>query len=126
MENKREYISESNLHIDGRNIPYQLFTAGCYLAEKNGFTEKELDKFMEENYALYQRINQVIALKQVCILFRHTNYSCGSLSDDLFSLKNELIAEIKEKYGYDFDEQFMENFPSEEEYQKSKNPPWLV
>ncbi|MDF2950555.1 MAG: hypothetical protein K0S18_138 [Anaerocolumna sp.] len=115
----RDYLSKNNLNIDGRNIPYQLVTATDYLYAKNeNITEDERDNFVEENNELYKRINQVMALKQACVLFRNTSYSCGSLSDDLFDLKLELIRELKEKYNYDFDEKLVESYPSEEEYNK--------
>lgn len=115
----RKYTGEKNLHIDGRNIPYQLVTVADYLYAKNEDWEKaDLEKFIEENKTLYLRINQIIALKQACVLFRNTSHSCGSLSEDLFSLKYELITEVKRKFGYEFDEQLMESYPSEEEYNR--------
>lgn len=114
----REYTGEDNLNIDGRNIPYQLLNAAYYFMAKHKFTEDELYKFSEDNYELYQRVNQIIAIKQSCVLLRHTSHSCQSLSDDLFSLKMELIKELKEKFNYEFDEQFMESYPSEEEYKR--------
>lgn len=109
----RQYMSENNLHIDGRNIPYQLFTAHHYLMVKHHFTEDEVYEFQENNYELYQKINQIIALKQSCVLLRHTSYSCGSLSDDLYALKMELIKDIYDKFAYEFDEELMESYPSE-------------
>lgn len=114
----REYTGENNLHIDGRNIPYQLFTAYHYLQVKHNFTEEEVYEFQEKHFELYQKINQIIALKQSCVLLRHTSYSCGSLTDDLYSLKNELIRYIDDEFAYEFDEELMENYPSKEEYNK--------
>ena len=41
---------------------------------------------------------------------RHVSYSCGTLSDGLLVLKNKLIIELKEKYNFDFDDDFVENY----------------
>ena len=51
--------------------------------------------FMEDKYEIYQRINQIIALKQSWYLLRRVGCSCGSLSDDLYQLKMRLIHELK-------------------------------
>jgi len=104
---KRDYIRR-RLDIDGRMIPYRIFTATVYFEEK-GYIEEEIEKLYEEKYELCQTLNQVIALKQACVLLRHTSYSCGSLSDDLFQLKLRLIKELKNKYDFEFDEEFVEN-----------------
>lgn len=104
---KRDYIRK-HLDIDGRMIPYRIFTALIYLKEK-GYSEEQIEKLHEENYEICQIINQVIALKQACVLLRHTSHSCQSLSDDLFQLKLRLIKELKEKYNFIFDEDMMEN-----------------
>jgi len=104
----REYI-KSKLIIDGRNIPYPVFTATEYLMEHDGMSENEIEEFIEGNYDLYKKLNQIIALKQSCYLLRRTSYSCGSLSDDLYSLKLELILKLHSLYGYDFDDAWMEN-----------------
>lgn len=113
----REYECEDNLHIDGRNIPYQIVTAGDYLYAKNeNWTDGDLEKFTDENYDICKRISQIMALKQSCVLLRHTSHSCQSLSDNLLDLKLELIRELKEKYNYEFDEDLVESYPDEEEY----------
>jgi hypothetical protein len=113
----REYCCEDNLHVDGRNIPYQLSTAHDYLYAKNeDWSVEDVEKFQEENNELYDRITQIMALKQSCVLLRHTSYSCQSLSDGLFVLKLELIREIYDKYNYIFDEDLVESYPSKEEY----------
>jgi len=104
---KREYINKM-LSIDGRMIPYRIFVAEVYLEEK-GYTEEEIENLYEEKYDMCQMLNQIIALKQSCVLLRHTSHSCGSLSEDLFQLKLRLIKEIKEKYDFEFDEDLMEN-----------------
>jgi hypothetical protein len=117
----REYIGDSKLHIDGRMIPYQLVTAGDYLYAKNeGWSEEDLEKFSEDHNEIFERISQIMAIKQSCVLLRHTSHSCQSLSDNLFNLKLELIRELEEKYNYDFDEDLVESFPSEEEYNMKK------
>jgi hypothetical protein len=113
----REYGCEDNMHIDGRNIPYQLITAHDYLYAKNEeWSEEDVEKFQEEQCSIYDRITQVMALKQACVLLRHTSHSCQSLSDGLFDLKLELIRELSDKYNYDFDEELVESYPSKEEY----------
>lgn len=110
----REYKGEHNLHIDGRYIPYQIVTATDYLFAKNeNWDFEDIEQFSEENYEIYERLNQIIALKQSCVLLRHTSYSCGVLSESLYRLKLELIKELKENYSYEFDEDLMESFPEE-------------
>jgi len=104
---KRKYINKP-LSIDGRMIPYRIFVVEVYLEEK-GYTEEEIEKLYEENYDMCEMLNQIIALKQSCILLRHTSHSCGSLAVDLFRLKEKLIAELKEKYNFEFDEDLMES-----------------
>ena len=104
---KREYINKP-LSIDGRMIPYRIFNDTVYFEEK-GYTEEEIEKLYEEKYVMCQMLNQVIALKQSCVLLRHTSHSCGSLSEDLFQLKLRLIKELKEKFNFEFDEDMMEN-----------------
>jgi hypothetical protein len=104
---KRDYIREF-VDIDGRMIPYRIFTATVYLEEK-GYLEEEIEKMFEEQYEMCQTLNQIIALKQSCYLLRHTSYSCNSLSENLFSLKLRLIKELKDKYNFEFNEDLMEN-----------------
>ena len=102
----REYIG-GNIGIDGRQIPFRIFTADCYLRAK-GYSIKQLDRMYDLEYKKIQVLNQIIALKQACFLMRRVNNSCGSLSDDLCDLKNRLIVELKEKYNFDFDEEFVD------------------
>ena len=92
---KRDYIKKY-LSIDGRMIPYRIFTVEVYFEEK-GLSKEEIEKLYDEKYDMCQILNQVIALKQSCVLLRHTSHSCGSLSEDLFQLKLRLIKELKEK-----------------------------
>ena len=117
----REYIGDSKLRIDGRMIPYQLVTAVDYLYAKNEeWSQEDLEKFTEDNNEVYTIISQIMGLKQSCVLLRHTSHSCQSLSDDLFDLKLKLIWELKEKFNYEFDEDLVESYPSEEEYNTKK------
>lgn len=103
----REYIGDG-IRIDGRMIPYRIVTACDYL-EIIGMTEEEIEDFAEKKYETYKLINQIIAIKQSCFLLRHTNYSCGSLSDHLIDLRDRLIVELKDKYNFDFDNDLMES-----------------
>ena len=112
-EYQREYRKE-RLRIDGRTIPYTISTASGYLAAHDDMPDEKIDDFYNKNPDLYTRINQIIALKQSCFLLLHTSHSCQSLSDDLYALKIELIKEIKEKYGYEFDDTWMESLVPKE------------
>ena len=105
----RDFIG-GNISIDGRMIEYRLFTSNCYLEAKYNYSEEELEKFNEDNDELCTLLNQVMALKQSCYLLRRITYSCGSLSSDLYDLKCRLIMELSEKYNFDFDEEFVENY----------------
>lgn len=115
-------FSGKELKIDGRDIDYDLVTALDYLVAKNvdglGEIEDEddferaIEEWEEKNYHIYERITQIMALKQSCYLLRRTSYSCGSLSDGLYHLKNELIAELETKFNFIFDDDFVENFKS--------------
>lgn len=105
----REYIGDY-IHIDGRDIWYRLVTAYDYLKAKGVVEQDELDDYIERNYEMYGVLNQVMALKQSCFLLRRVSYSCGSLSTGLYDLKNRLIIELKEKYEFEFDDQFVEDY----------------
>lgn len=115
-------FSGKQLKIDGRDIDYDLVTALDYLVAKNvdglGEIEDEddfecaIEEWEEKNYHIYERITQIMALKQSCYLLRRTSHSCGSLSDGLYHLKNELIAELETKFNFIFDDDFVENFKS--------------
>lgn len=102
----REFIGD-NIHIDGRMIQYRIYTVYHYLKAK-GLTEEQIYDFQTKQYDLYKAINQIMAIKQSCFLLRRTSYSCQSLSDNLYSLKMRLIREVKEKYNFDFDDDFVE------------------
>lgn len=105
----RDYIP-GKISTDGRNIEYKLVTANDYLRTKEGLTEEEIDNFLDNKYELYNKINQIMAIKQSCYLLRRVSHSCGSLSDSLYELKLELIMDIKDKYGFSFDDEFVENY----------------
>lgn len=102
----REFIGD-DLHIDGQMIQYRLVTADDYLKAK-GWSQNKINQFADKQYEVYQMINQIMALKQSCFLLRRTSHSCGSLSDDLYSLKMRLIRELKEQYDFEFDDDFVE------------------
>lgn len=102
----RNFIGD-HLRIDGRMICYRLVTASDYL-QAQGMSEEEIDQFAEERHQTYKLINQIMALKQSCFLLRRTSYSCGSLSDDLYSLKMRLIHELRNEHNFEFDDEFVE------------------
>ncbi|WP_206459386.1 hypothetical protein [Anaerovorax sp. IOR16] len=102
----RDFIGD-NISIDGRMIEYRIVTVYDYLEAKN-YTNEQIEEFCNNYYEIYQRINQILALKQSCYLLRRTSHSCGSLSDDLFQLKLRLIKELKERYNFEFDDDFVE------------------
>lgn len=104
----RDFIGDM-IRIDGRMIPYKIFTASQYLQEKERYSEEEIEKLYDKKYEMCQMINQIMAIKQACFLLRRTSYSCGSLSDDLYDLKIRLIGELKAMYNFDFDDDFVEN-----------------
>lgn len=101
----REYINKT-CRIDGRMIPYPVFTSGEYFALHDKI--KNVDDFIDANPEIEELVTQVLALKQSCFLLRHTTYSCQSLNDGLYHLKLRLIKELKEKYNYEFDDAWME------------------
>jgi hypothetical protein len=105
----REFIGD-RISIDGRMIQYKLVTVCDYLETKHEMDEKQIEKFCEEKYEVYKLINQIMALKQSCFLLRRVSYSCGSLSEDLYELKNRLIRELREKYKFEFDDKFVEDY----------------
>lgn len=76
---------------------------------------------IDYNNELYIIINQIIALKQACFLFRRITHSCGSLSSDLFSLKMNLIHKLNKEYNFNFDEDFMERDGMPQQYCKTCN-----
>lgn len=102
----REFLGD-NLHLDGRMIQYRLVTAWDYLLAK-GMSVLGVDSFVENHEEVYRLVNQVMALKQACFLLRRTSHSCGSLSEDLYTLKLRLIQELAEKHNFIFDDAFVE------------------
>lgn len=103
----RDYINEP-VHIDGRNIPYPIYTDADYLKYHDNIDEEKLDGYRANNMVMCKTISQIMAIKQSCFLLRHTSYSCQSLSDNLYELKIRLIKELKEKYNYEFDDEWVE------------------
>lgn len=95
------------MNIDGRNIPYPVFNSAQYFELHDNI--KNVDGFRDKNPGIDTLVTQILALKQGCFLLRHTSHSCQSLSDSLFNLKLRLIAELDEKYGYSFDDGWMES-----------------
>lgn len=120
----RDFIGD-HLKIDGRMIAYRLITAGDYL-EAKGMSEEELEEFADKNNTVYELINQVMALKQACFMFRRTSYSCGSLSDDLYSLKMRLIRELHDEHNFDFDDEFVERDGEPQKHCKVCGEPMIV
>ncbi len=104
------YISNKKLAIDGRMIPYPLVTAADYLEARFGMKESEIEDFIDSHYEQYTMLNAIIAMKQSCFLLRHTEYSCGSLSDNLYAHKNDMVVKYNETYDEPFDEDFYEDF----------------
>jgi len=105
----RDYIGD-RISIDGRMIAYRLVTAYDYLQAKCEWSDEEIEDFCEKNYKVYKLINQIMALKQSCFLMRRVSYSCGSLSEHLYDLKERLIVELVKDYGFEFDNQFVEDY----------------
>ena len=105
----REFIGD-RISIDGRMIEYRLVTASDYLRAKYDYTEEELEDFYEKNYKICEVINQVMALKQSCYVMRRVSYSCGSISESLYNLKERLIIELHEKHSFEFDDDLVDNY----------------
>lgn len=105
----REFIP-GGVHIDGRMIPYRIFTAKDYFEAKN-YSQRQISKFYESEVG--DLVTQIMGLKQSCYLLRHTSHSCQSLSDNLYSLKLRLIHELREEHNFIFDDQFVEEYGME-------------
>lgn len=104
----RDYIS-TNVVIDGRHIPYPIQNAAEYFLEHEHLTSEEIELIIYNQYDLFQKVSQIIALKQSCFLLWHTTHSCQSLHDSLIDLKNNLIKELSEVYQFVFDEEWLES-----------------
>lgn len=115
----RDYIPNHNFRIDGRNIPYPVFTSYDYFLLHDRV--EDVDSFIDSNIEIDNLVTQIIALKQSCYLLLHTAYSCQSLSDGLYQLKLRLIAELKEKYSYSFDDDWMESLVPSDTEETPKN-----
>lgn len=106
MLEAREFIGEG-IHIDGRMIPYRLVTACDYFKAKE-YSEEQIEKFFDNEVG--ELVTQIMGLKQSCYLMRRVSYSCQSLSDNLYRLKNRLIHELRDKHKFDFDDDFVEHY----------------
>lgn len=76
----RDYINR-NIRIDGRLIPYPVYTSWEYFELHDGI--EDVEDFVDSNPAIEELVTQILALKQSCFLLRHTTHSCQSLSDSL-------------------------------------------
>ena len=94
----REYI-DLDIRIDGRTIPYPVFTSCEYFASHDNIDD--VDGFIDTNPEIDELVTQILALKQSCFLLRHTTYG-------LYDLKMKLIKKLAEKYQYMFDDEWME------------------
>lgn len=111
----REYGNESNLKIDGRNIPYRLVTAADYLLAKNEDWDMNDVKQYEEVFPFrFIMLNKIMAIKQACVLLMQTSHSDLSLVKDLRNLKQHLIHELR-TVGVEFDEELVERYTCEME-----------
>ena len=63
-------------------INYYLLTKDILDGNAENYDEI-LEKWENENLEIYERITQILALKQSCYLMRRVSYSCGTLSDGL-------------------------------------------
>ena len=102
----RDYIGDY-IKIDGRMIGYRVETASDYL-ELKGLSKEEILKFEEDHFEEYRLINTILAVKHSCWLLRRTSHSCGSLAEDMYQLKLELIGKLKDEYNYEFDDELVE------------------
>lgn len=102
----REYV-KGDVSIDGRNIPIRLVTARDYFEAKE-FSDEDVDRFVETG--VFHMVNEIMGLKQACFLMRRVSHSCGSLGEDLYSLKGRLISYLKEKHDFDFDDTFVNEY----------------
>ena len=89
-------------------------------------SEKEVEDFSEKNHYVYERITQIMALKQSCWLLRRTSYSCQSLSDGLYSLKLRLIHELRDEFNFEFDDELVERNGEPRKYCKVCDKPMIV
>lgn len=105
----RDYIP-CHISIDGRTIPYRIVTVYDYLVEKDIIkTNSDYEAWIEsdKNYEIYERLSQLLAIKQSRFLLYHTSHSCQSLTDNLKNLEYELINDLKE-LNFDVDMELIE------------------
>lgn len=110
----RDYVPNYNLKIDGRNIPYKIVTARDYLIAENIIDDsyESFEDYVEKNYDIYQKISQIIGLKNSIYLLRRTSHSCGSLTDNLYYLECRLFAELQNEYGFIVNDALLEELNS--------------
>ena len=84
----RDYINR-NIRIDGRLIPYPVYTSWEYFELHDGI--EDVEDFVDSNPAIEELVTQILALKQSCFLLRHTTHSCQSLSLLKSSKRNIII-----------------------------------
>ena len=65
----RDYINR-NIRIDGRLIPYPVYTSWEYFELHDGI--EDVEDFVDSNPAIEELVTQILALKQSCFLLRHT------------------------------------------------------
>ena len=106
----RDYIPNYSLKIDGRNIPYTIVTARDYLLRVGLIDESEdsFEDFVEKNYEVYQRISQIIGLKNSIFLLSRTTHSCQSITDNLKILESELWVDLKDNYNFEVLDEVLE------------------
>jgi hypothetical protein len=88
-------------------IPYRLVTAYDYFKAKK-YSEDQIEVFFDNEIG--DLVSQIMGLKQSCYLLRRVSYSCQSLSDNLYHLKNRLIHELRDNYSFEFDDDFVEQY----------------
>ena len=106
----RDYIPNPDLKIDGRNIPYKIVTARDYLLLINIIdeTQESFEEFVESNYDIYQKLTQIIGLKNSIYLLRRASHSCQSITDNLYYLECRLFAELRNNYNFEVNENLLE------------------
>lgn len=103
-----------NLVIKGKCIPYMITNAADYMIIHDGISQEEFEQILDNNYGLYQKVSQVIGLKQSLFLLFHTTSLCQSTHDALYDLKKQVIKELKNDFSYEFDEEWFEQMVREE------------
>lgn len=106
--------TNKNFAIKGKCIPYLITNTADYMIIHDGISQEEFEQILDNNYGLYQKVSQVIGLKQSLFLLFHTTGLCQSNHDALIDLKKQIIEELKNKYSYEFDEEWFEQMIKED------------